>query len=632
MGLSASIPFLLQDKIQKMTAAAAAAAASAIPLAATAAVGASSSSAAAVAAEAARLSYNANAIFALCSWPFSLKLLWAPIVDAIFFKKFGRRKSWLIPSQALAGLIMILGASFVERQLGLQLSPTSATTAAATATATSMNVQGVTAFFFVLYFLMATQDIAVDGWALTMLSKANRSRGPICNSIGQNIGYFLSFVGFLALNDVESSETLWRPLFRLPSQPGVGLVSLKTFLKSMGYFMLITTTVVAIWKRELPPPTATTTKTTTATNKYQQTSHPVILARISSWKEKEKDELDDDHELDASEIGLKETYHRLWAVCQLPAVRWLFLILVTYRLPTALSDNVKFLKAVEYGMSKSTTALLSPTLILPLGILVPLVAAKIWHGHPLKQFITAYKIRVTLVPLLDWFLLHMVRRTQQQPSASSHHHPFSLRFCFWMALIASTAAQAICNALQFNSQMMFFASRVDPAIGGSYMTLLNTAANLGGTWPSSFVMWMLSRLTRNPGDCTSTQQNTGPCALGGSDPYWLVQLTLSALGLIWILCLGGKVGHIAALPDDAWRTHLLDSTAATATTNHRWSSMDVDADAELGGLLTTTNKDVESGNVDLTQWILSNTMTTNTTTTAASPLAMATSSMNSKRE
>ena len=38
MGLSASIPFLLQDKIQKMTAAAAAAAASAIPLAATAAV------------------------------------------------------------------------------------------------------------------------------------------------------------------------------------------------------------------------------------------------------------------------------------------------------------------------------------------------------------------------------------------------------------------------------------------------------------------------------------------------------------------------------------------------------------------------------------------------------------------
>ena len=59
---------------------------------------------------------------------------------------------------------------------------------------------------------------------------------------------------------------------------------------------------------------------------------------------------DDDAELDASQIGVKETYHRLWAVCQLPAVRTLFMILLTYRLPTALSDNVKFLKAVEYEM------------------------------------------------------------------------------------------------------------------------------------------------------------------------------------------------------------------------------------------------------------------------------------------
>jgi len=31
------------------------------------------------------------------------------------------------------------------------------------------NVKPETAYFFVLYFLMATQDIAVDGWTLTML-------------------------------------------------------------------------------------------------------------------------------------------------------------------------------------------------------------------------------------------------------------------------------------------------------------------------------------------------------------------------------------------------------------------------------------------------------------------------------
>ena len=59
----------------------------------------------------------------------------------------------------------------------------------------------MTAFFFALYFLMATQDIAVDGWALTMLSRANVDMASTCNTIGQNVGYFAAYVGFLALED-----------------------------------------------------------------------------------------------------------------------------------------------------------------------------------------------------------------------------------------------------------------------------------------------------------------------------------------------------------------------------------------------------------------------------------------------
>jgi PAT family acetyl-CoA transporter-like MFS transporter 1 len=543
MGLSASIPFLLQEKIQKMAVAAASAAAAtgagtAMGPARTAAT------AAAVAAEAARASYNANAIFALCSWPFSMKLLWAPIVDSVYFKRFGRRKSWLVPVQTLAGLIMLGGSDFVEKQLGLGNvasiadGGTSAASTSAAAAAASMNVQGVTAFFFVLYFLMATQDIAVDGWALTMLSKKNRGRGPICNSIGQNIGYFLSFVGFLALNDVESANTIWRPLFRLPQNPNKGLVSLKGFLRFMGSFMLVTTAVVAIFKREIKVP----------------------QTRTMEDDGEDEGEGEDDAELDASEIGLRETYHRLWAVSRLPAVRWLFVVLVTYRLPVALSDNVKFLKAVELGLSKSTTALLSPTLILPLGILVPLVASKIWHSAPLRQFMRAYEWRITIVPLLDVVMLRLLR--------NGHPHNTSV---FWGAVVASTACQAITSSLQFNAQMTFFASRVDPAIGGSYMTLLNTMANLGGTWPASFVMKLLSWLTPD-GSSSSSSTSSSASSWFGGDPYELVQIIFTVLGILWVIFLGPVVRRLAALPDDAWRTHLLDNengddgTTTTATT------------------------------------------------------------------
>lgn len=59
---------------------------------------------------------------------------------------------------------------------------------------------------------------------------------------------------------------------------------------------------------------------------------------------------------------------------------------------------------------------------------------------------------------------------------------------FWTAIIASTAVFSIVESMQFNAQMVFFAQRVDPAIGGTYMTLLNTAANLGGTWPAPIIV------------------------------------------------------------------------------------------------------------------------------------------------
>lgn len=99
-----------------------------------------------------KMAYNSQAIFALCSWPFSLKLLWAPIVDACFSKRFGRRKSWLVPIQLIAGMLMVGGSDYVERELGLDAGVADGGSAVA-----EMHVQGVTAFFFTLYFLMATQ-------------------------------------------------------------------------------------------------------------------------------------------------------------------------------------------------------------------------------------------------------------------------------------------------------------------------------------------------------------------------------------------------------------------------------------------------------------------------------------------
>lgn len=54
------------------------------------------------------VAYKDQAKFSLVFWPFSIKLLWAPIVDTAYFSKFGRRKTWLVPVQYLIGIFMLV--------------------------------------------------------------------------------------------------------------------------------------------------------------------------------------------------------------------------------------------------------------------------------------------------------------------------------------------------------------------------------------------------------------------------------------------------------------------------------------------------------------------------------------------
>lgn len=61
----------------------------------------------------------------------------------------------------------------------------------------------LTVVFFSLNFLAATQDIAVDGWALTMLQRKNVGYASTCNSVGQTAGYFIGNVVLLAFSSPE---------------------------------------------------------------------------------------------------------------------------------------------------------------------------------------------------------------------------------------------------------------------------------------------------------------------------------------------------------------------------------------------------------------------------------------------
>ena len=64
-----------------------------------------------------RVSYNDQGKFSFAIWPYSIKLLWAPIVDSVFIRRIGRRKTWLIPTQYLIGIFMFTFADTVQTVL-----------------------------------------------------------------------------------------------------------------------------------------------------------------------------------------------------------------------------------------------------------------------------------------------------------------------------------------------------------------------------------------------------------------------------------------------------------------------------------------------------------------------------------
>lgn len=171
-----------------------------------------------------------QAEFSFVQWPFSLKLFWAPIVDSIFSQKFGRRKTWLIPTQYLMGMFMLLLSNYVDHWLGKEHE--------------KPNIEMLTALFFSLNVLAATQDIVVDGWALTMLkryfceifkpcvhastifsclivirpSRCNVGYASTCNSVGQTAGYFIGYVLFISLESAEFCNSYLRST---PSDEGI---------------------------------------------------------------------------------------------------------------------------------------------------------------------------------------------------------------------------------------------------------------------------------------------------------------------------------------------------------------------------------------------------------------------------
>jgi hypothetical protein len=126
--------------------------------------------------------YTSIGIISFCSFPYNIKFLFSPIVDTKYFKMLGKRRSWIIPTQILAGVVMYYLAdniySLIEEK----------------------RVYSITFAFGMIFFCCALQDISVDGWSVTMVKDENSSWAAATQMIGIKVGVFASTTLYLALN------------------------------------------------------------------------------------------------------------------------------------------------------------------------------------------------------------------------------------------------------------------------------------------------------------------------------------------------------------------------------------------------------------------------------------------------
>ena len=127
-------------------------------------------------------------LLSLLTLPWMLKFLWAPLVDLYGSKRWGHYKSWIVVTQGLLIVTLLLCASSNAAEYPILLFGS----------------------VLVIATLAATQDIATDALAVGLLAPHERGWGNGIQSAGRSVGGILGGgVMLLALNRVGWTTSLW---------------------------------------------------------------------------------------------------------------------------------------------------------------------------------------------------------------------------------------------------------------------------------------------------------------------------------------------------------------------------------------------------------------------------------------
>lgn len=117
--------------------------------------------------------------------PWAFKFFWAPLIDRFYFRKLGKRKTWLLFTQ-IALVLGVVALALTQFDYGLSV----------------FVIVGLWISTFA-----ATQDIAIDGYTVETFSESEYRLGSMAQSIGVALGSMIGGAGTLWLYQLYGWQT-----------------------------------------------------------------------------------------------------------------------------------------------------------------------------------------------------------------------------------------------------------------------------------------------------------------------------------------------------------------------------------------------------------------------------------------
>lgn len=486
-------------------------------------------------------SYTDQGLFSLSAWPSTVKLLWAPIVDSLYIEKIGRRKSWLVPIQYLIGVILIGTASYVNHVLGEN---------------STVNIHNeiyyLTGLFTLFVGLAATQDIAVDGWGITIFAKEKQEWASICHNVGGSTGVLVGNSIFLIVNSADLCNKYFRNLVGLEHQD-YGLMNIQVFMIVFGIIFILSTSIILLFVNE-------------------------------------RNDQGYDENLPEKSATIVSTYKSMLRLLKLRPMQKLITFLLTWMVAFGLM-KITAVKLIEMGIKKETIGMINiPIQILQ--IIAPILIGKFFTlKKPLNLFFKLYPIRMLATGLLAAWIYS---GEHFKDSLFGGGEDYGCVIFLVVFAIINGFYSLIMSALDI-AKLCFFVQISDRTIGGTYMTFLHTFSHIGYNWPITFAFYLLQvfsqsaciisnqknnatkslvasteelsnnkknvsmytlvHLTNNT--CDSNIQKNACLKLGGdctntSDAYYYLTGAFLSIGLVWFFIYKNVLKKLEALPAKAW--------------------------------------------------------------------------------